>query len=91
MADAKKKVTKKTNTKTVVAKKPVQKRPVIISTDAIGPFYEYNMGKGSAYDITHDAEGKIIKEAKGREQAYLVDYVNEQYGLKGTCVRVNIA
>ena len=89
MADVKKKVTKKTNTK-AVAKKPVQKRPVIISADAIGPFYEYTMGRSSAYDITHDVEGRVVKEAKGREQAYLVDYVNEQYGLMGTCIRVNV-
>ena len=63
MADVKKKFTKKTNNK-VQAKKPVQKRPVIISADAIGPFYEYNMGKDQAYDITHDVDGKIVKEAK---------------------------
>ena len=90
MADVKKKFTKKTNNK-VQTKKPVQKRPVIISADAIGPFYEYNMGKDQAYDITHDVDGKIVKEAKGREQAYLVEFVNEQYGLMGTCVRVNMA
>lgn len=88
MADTKKKFVKKTNNKAV--KKPVQKRPVIIAADAIGPFYEYSMGKQSAYAITHDVEGKIIKEAKGREQEYLVEYVNDQYNIMGTCVRVNV-
>lgn len=88
MADTKKKFVKKTNNK--ATKKPVQKRPVIITADAIGPFYEYSMGKQSAYAITHDAEGKAIKEAKGREQEYLVEYVNDQYNIMGTCVRVNV-
>lgn len=89
MADTKKKITKKTNNK-AQAKKPVQKRAVIITADAIGPFYEYSMGKQAAYAITHDAEGKPVKEAKGREQEYLVEYVNDQYNIMGTCVRVNV-
>lgn len=88
MADTKKKFVKKTNNK--AAKKPVQKRPVIISADAIGPFYEYSMGKQSAYAITHDGDGRVIKEAKGREQEYLVEYVNDQHNILGTCVRVNV-
>lgn len=88
MADTKKKFVKKTSNK--AAKKPVQKRPVIISADAIGPFYEYSMGKQSAYAITHDGDGRIIKEAKGREQEYLVEYVNDQCNIMGTCVRVNV-
>lgn len=87
MADVKKKVTKKTT------KAPQKKvaRTVILTPDAIGPFYEYNMAPAQAYCITHDTDGKTIKEAKGREQEYLVEFVNEQYGLMGTCIRVNMA
>ena len=33
-------------------------------------------------------DGKVVKEAKGRITDYLVDFVNEQYGLRGTCIRV---
>lgn len=87
MADNKKKYVKKTNNK---VKKAMQKKPVVISADAVGPFYEYCMGKQCAYNTTHDADGKIVKEAKGREQEYLVDFVNEQYGIMGTCIKVNV-
>jgi hypothetical protein len=48
------------------------------------------MGKQCAYNTTHDADGKVIKEAKGREQEYLVEFVNEQYGIMGTCIKVNV-
>ena len=75
------------------AKAQVKKteRKFIITPDAMGPFYEYNMSKSQAYDITHGTDGKPIKEAKGRELEYLVEYINDQYGLMGTCIRVNIA
>ena len=87
MADNKKKYVKKTNSK---VKKPVQKKLIVTGADTIGPFYEYCMGKQCAYNTTHDVDGKIVKEAKGREQEYLVDFVNEQYGIIGTCIKVNV-
>ena len=89
MADTKKKFTKKTNNK-VAPKKPTQKRAVILSADAIGPFYEYSMGRDAAHAITHDIDGKLLKEAKGREQEYLVEFINDQESIMGTCVRVNV-
>ena len=46
------------------------------------------MSKECAYATTHDIDGKVVKEAKGRITDYLVDFVNEQYGLRGTCIRV---
>lgn len=87
MADMNKRPVKNNNK----AKKPATKRAVVLTPDAIGPFYEYNMAKLQAYNITHESDGKPVKEAKGREQEYLVQFVNEQYGLLGTCIRVNIA
>lgn len=84
MADVKKNVKKNTNKG---GKKSAQKR-LVITSQGVGPFYEYKMGKEAAYHITHDLDGKVVKEAKGREKEYLVDYVNEQMGLRGTCVAV---
>ena len=87
MAEVSKKVTKK-NTNKVKGKKPVSKKSVIITSQSIGPFYEYKMSEECAYAITHDMDGKVLKDAKGKTTDYLVNYINEQYGLRGTCIRV---
>ncbi len=81
---------KNKNNKKNMTKKAVSKRPTLLNLDGVGPLYEYKMGKLSAYCITHDNDGKILPEAKGREDAYLVEYVNSQMGLRGTCVAVII-
>lgn len=60
-------------------------------TGAIGPFYEYKMPKSMAYAITHDTNGKLLKVAKGRTDKYLIDYMNDQSGMRGTCVRVIVS
>lgn len=87
MAEAMKKVVNK-NTKKAGKKKPVAKKPIVITLGAVGPLYEYKMSKECAYATTHDKDGKVVKEAKGRIADYLIDFVNEQYGLRGTCIRV---
>lgn len=87
MAEVMKKVVNK-NTKKAGKKKPVAKKPIVITPGAVGPLYEYKMSKECAYATTHDMDGKVVKEAKGRIADYLVDFVNEQYGLRGTCIRV---
>lgn len=87
MAEVSKKVTKK-NTNKIKGKKSVSKKPVVITSQGIEPLYEYKMSKECAYATTHDVDGKVVKEAKGRITDYLVDFVNEQYGLRGTCIRV---
>ena len=55
-------------------------------TDAIGPFYEYQMSKESAKAILSDRKGV---DAKKDARQYLCEYVTDQYGLMGTCVKVN--
>ena len=71
-------------------KKKVQKndvkRALFHGADAIGPFYEYTMSKECVKDILSDRKGQ---DAKKHPAQYLCEYVTEQYGLKGTCVRVN--
>lgn len=49
-----------------------------------GGQFEYKMPTGLYNDLL-----KECKKTKGGEaQTYLCNYVNEQYGLLGTCVRV---
>lgn len=89
MADNKKVFVKKNrgNGKRKVQNKNVAKRALFTPTDAIGPFYEYTMSKDCAADVLRDRRGE---DAKKHPAQYLCEYVTEQYGLKGTCVRVNV-
>jgi hypothetical protein len=88
MADNKKVYSKKNhgNGKKKVQNKNV-KRALFTPTDAIGPFYEYTMSKECAADTLRDRRGE---DAKKHPAQYLCEFVTEQYGLKGTCVRVNV-
>jgi hypothetical protein len=90
MADAIKKTGKKFN-----GKKPVKKKVTNPSALAKGPAVlgkagdiEYKMSRECAEGILKDRKGP---EAKIHPQTYLCQYVNEQYGLLGNCVKVIIA
>lgn len=50
-----------------------------------GRAYEYKMGKECAQNILKNRKGA---DAKKNPQQYLCEYVTEQYGLLGTCIRV---
>lgn len=86
MAD-KKTFTKKFNKngkKATPQKKNVATK-ISIAPDAIGPFYEYTMSKESIADTLRDRKGA---DAKKHPQQYLCEFVTEQYGLRGTCIKV---
>ena len=50
-----------------------------------GRAYEYKMSAECARNILKDRKGN---DAKKNPQQYLCEYVTEQYGLLGTCVKV---
>lgn len=50
-----------------------------------GRAYEYKMSAECARNILKDRKGN---DAKKNPQQYLCEYVTEQYGLLGTCIRV---
>lgn len=50
-----------------------------------GRAYEYKMSAECAKAILKDRKGN---DAKKNPQQYLCEYVTEQYGLLGTCVKV---
>ena len=58
----------------------VQPRP-----DQYGPYFEYVMSKELAQELLDNRHGE---EKKMRPHDYLVKVVNEQYGIRGTCVHV---
>lgn len=58
----------------------VQPRP-----DQYGPYYEYVMSKELAKEIL---DNRGSKDRNMRPQDYLVMIVNEQFGIRGTCVHV---
>lgn len=69
-------------------KKPQQKKNAttpVIRPDAVGPFYEYSMSKEAIADTLRDRKGP---DAKKNPQQYLCEFVTEQCGLLGTCVKV---
>lgn len=78
---------KKMNTKKNFNKNKKQKKnvSVTLTLDSVGPFYEYSMSKEAVKDILRD---RIGADAKKHPQTYLCEYVTEQYGLKGTCIKV---
>lgn len=47
-------------------------------------FIEYKMPKAMAEDILND------KSVKGSAQEILCNYVNDQYGLLGFCIKVHV-
>lgn len=53
--------------------------------NAEGRTYEYKMSPLCARDILKDRKGD---DAKKDPQQYLCEYVTEQYGLLGTCIKV---
>ena len=57
----------------------------VIRPDAPGPFYEYSMSKEAIKDTLRDRKGA---DAKKNPQQYLCEFVTEQCGLRGTCVKV---
>lgn len=65
-----------TMSNTYVAPKPNQ----------YGPYYEYVMPEGMAKTLL---ENRIGEEKKMRPHDYLVKVVNEQFGIRGTCVQVS--
>ena len=80
MAD--KKNFKKGNNK----KKIVKKVDLFQPGEMVYGEYEYRMSKTCAWNILHDpVTGKKIP---GDEAKILCDFVNHEYGLKGTCVAV---
>lgn len=48
--------------------------------------YEYKMTEAMAKAILNTRKGE---EKKMRPQEYLCKFINEQRGLKGTCIRVS--
>ncbi len=62
------------------AKKYIADRPEGVSGDP----YEYKMSAECAKDILRDAPKKV------HPQAYLCQYITEQYGLRGYCQSVII-
>ena len=50
-----------------------------------GRAYEYKMSAECARNILKDRKGN---DAKKNPQQYLCEYVTEQYGLLGTCIKV---
>lgn len=50
-----------------------------------GRAYEYKMSADCARNILKNRSGQ---DAKKNPQQYLCEYVTEQYGLLGTCIRV---
>lgn len=85
---------KKTGKKNFNGKKPVKKKfanPSALNRvpAPIGKAgdIEYKMSRECAEGILKDRKGP---EAKMHPQAYLCQYVNEQYGLLGNCVKVII-
>ena len=52
-----------------------------------GPYVEYTMTKDMAKYFLDNRDGN---EKKVRPHAYLVQVVNEQFGILGTCVQVVI-
>lgn len=83
MADVKnvKKATKKKS-----VKRFEKKVPLFQAGELQYGFYEYKMNPECAYDILHDP--LTGKKVPGDDAVLLCDYVNTQYGLKGTCVSV---
>lgn len=85
---------KKTGKKNFNGKKPVKKKFANPSALNRGPApigkagdIEYKMSRECAEGILKDRKSP---EAKMHPQAYLCQYVNEQYGLLGNCVKVII-
>ena len=54
--------------------------------DQYPPYYEYVMSKGMAAELLENRSGD---ERKMRPHDYLVKVVNEQFGIRGTCVKVS--
>lgn len=54
--------------------------------DQYPPYYEYVMPKGMAAELLENRSGD---ERKMRPHDYLVKVVNEQFGIRGTCVKVS--
>lgn len=48
-------------------------------------YFEYKMTKDMMQNILKE---KMKKNAKGTDQEYLCNYVNEQMGAKGNCIKV---
>lgn len=48
--------------------------------------YEYKMTETLAKNLLNTRKGE---EKKMRPQDYLCKFVNEQFGIKGTCIRVS--
>ena len=85
MADNKKVVTKKNTNKKGGAKR-YTKSSIDFSGIRAGKNFEYKMSKGCAENILTDPiTGKRLP---GDPAKILCDFVNEQYGLLGTCVSV---
>ena len=80
-----KNVAKKNNGKKATVKK-YTKPAVDFSNVRAGGTYEYKMSKECAYNILHDPLNG--KKMPGDDAVNLCNYVNEQYGLLGTCVSV---
>lgn len=55
--------------------------------DQYGPYYEYIMSKEMASSLLDNRDGN---EKKLRPHDYLVQVVNEQFGILGTCVKVSL-
>lgn len=51
------------------------------------PYYEYLMPKDMAESLL---DNRLGDEKKMRPHDYLVKVVNEQFGLRGTCVQVSL-
>lgn len=51
------------------------------------PYFEYVMSKELAKELLDNRNGD---EKKMRPHDYLVKTVNEQYGIRGTCVKVSL-
>lgn len=52
-----------------------------------GPYFEYNMSKAMASDLLTN---RIGEDKKMRPHDYLVKVVNSEFGVMGTCIKVNV-
>ena len=79
---------KKNFKKSNKGKKVVKKVALFQPGELVYGEYEYRMSKQCALNILHDPI--TGKKLPGDEGKLLCDFVNHEYGLKGTCVSVVI-
>lgn len=60
---------------------------VAVDKNACGPYYEYVMPRGMA-ETYLEKRGKGEKGTPWRQ--YLANIVNEEFGLRGTCVALSV-